>query len=78
VYAVALHGTGRPKEATEALQRVLARHPHDRDTLSALVGYSREAGNSRQALAYARQLVLLEPGNAELRQLVVRLEAETR
>ena len=32
----------------------------------------------RQALAYARQLALLEPGNVELRQLVVRLEAETR
>src|SRR5881409_733079 len=78
VYAVALNGTGRPKQAMEALLRVLARHPYDRDTLAALVAYAREQGNPRQALAYARRVAELEPANVEARQLVERLEAEAR
>ena len=76
VYAVGLHGTGRPKQAIEALLRVLARHPYDRDALSALIAYSREQRDPRQALGYARRLAELDPANAEVRQLVERLEAE--
>src|SRR3989442_344720 len=78
VYAVALNGTGRPKQAIEALVRVLSRHPYDRDTLAALIAYSREQGNPGQALAYARRLAELEPANTEVRQLVQRLESEAR
>jgi tetratricopeptide (TPR) repeat protein len=78
VYAVALHGTGRAQQAMEVLSRVLARHPYDRDTLSALIAYSHQQGNPRQALAYARRLAELEPSSAEVRQLVERLEAEAR
>jgi predicted CXXCH cytochrome family protein len=76
VYAVGLSETGRPKPAIEALQRVLARHPYDRETLSALIVYSREQRDPRRALGYARRLAELEPANAEVRQLVERLEAE--
>jgi tetratricopeptide (TPR) repeat protein len=76
VYAVGLSGTGRPKQAIEVLERVLARHPYDRDTLSALVAYAREQSRPRQALAYARRLADVEPTNAEVRRLVERLEAE--
>jgi Flp pilus assembly protein TadD len=76
VYAVALNGTGRPKQAIEALQRVISRHPYDRDTLAALIAYSREQDNPGQALAYARRLAELEPANAEVRQLIQRLESE--
>ncbi len=76
VYAVGLNGTGRPKQAMEALLRVLARHPYDRDSLAALVAYSREQGNPRQALVYARRFAELEPANVEARQMVERLEAE--
>ena len=78
VYAVGLRGTGRPKQVMEALRRVLARHPYNRDTLAALIQYSREQGDPRQALGYARRLAELEPANAELRQLVDRLDAEVR
>ncbi len=78
VYAVALNGTGRPKQAIEALVRLLSRHPYDRDTLAALIAYSREQGNPGQALAYARRLAELEPANTEVRQLVQRLESEAR
>jgi hypothetical protein len=47
---VGLGGTGHPKQALEALERVLARHPYDRGTLSALVAYACEQRRPRQAL----------------------------
>jgi len=78
VYAVALNGTGQPKQAIEALLGVLSRHPYDRDTLVALIAYSREQGNPGQALVYARRLAELEPANAEVRQLIQRLESGAR
>jgi 1-acyl-sn-glycerol-3-phosphate acyltransferase len=64
--------------AVAALARVLERHPYDRDTLAALVGYTREQNDFRQALVYARRLVQIEPANAEVHALVQRLEIETR
>ncbi len=76
VYAVGLDGAGRRKQAIETLERSLLRHPHDRDTLSALVAFTREQSGPRQALVYARRLAELEPANPEVRQLVQRLEAE--
>jgi Flp pilus assembly protein TadD len=78
VHAVALHETGHAKPAVAALARVLERHPYDRDTLAALVGYTREQNDFRQALVYARRLVEIEPANAEVHALVQRLEIETR
>ena len=45
VYAVALHSAGRGNEAMTALKESLARHPDDRDTLLALISFSREAGD---------------------------------
>lgn len=77
VYAVGLDGMGRRREAIETLERALKRHPYDRDTLSALVAYTLEQGGPRRALLYARRLTEIEPGNAEVRQLVRRLEIET-
>ncbi|HSE04809.1 MAG TPA: tetratricopeptide repeat protein [Methylomirabilota bacterium] len=77
VYAVGLHGAGRRREAVEALERVLDRHPYDRETLAALIAYAQEQGAPRRALPYARRLAELEPAHPELRQLVRRLEAES-
>jgi cytochrome c-type biogenesis protein CcmH/NrfG len=74
---VGVNGVGRPKQAIQALERVLARHPYDRDTLAALVAYVREQNRPLQALPNARRLADMEPANAEARQLVERLEAET-
>jgi cytochrome c-type biogenesis protein CcmH/NrfG len=74
---VGLNGVGRPKQAIQALERVLARHPYDRDTLAALVAYVREQNRPLQALPNARRLADMEPANAEARQLLERLEAET-
>jgi Flp pilus assembly protein TadD len=78
VYAVALNEKSGPKPATEVLLRVLARHPYDRETLSALIAYARAQQNPKQALLYARRLADLDPTNTEARQLVEYLEAETR
>ena len=58
----------------EMLLRVLARHPHDRDTLGALVAYSQEQGNPRQAPSYDRRLAELDPVDPQLRQIVERRE----
>ena len=76
VHGVGLSGTGQPKQAIEVLERVLARHPYDRDTLSALLAYAREQSRPRQALAYARRLAAVEPASVEVRRLIERLEAE--
>ena len=45
VYAVALHSAGRGGEAMTVLKDSLARHPDDRDTLLALISFSRDAGD---------------------------------
>jgi predicted CXXCH cytochrome family protein len=78
VYAVALHDAGEVRAALEVLERVLARHPYDRDTLTALTAYRQQQGRPREALPYARRLAALDPANPEARQLVERLEAEVR
>jgi Flp pilus assembly protein TadD len=75
---VGLDGTGRRKQAIEVLDRGLLRHPYDRDTLSALIAYTRQQSGPRQALVYARRLAALEPTNPEVGQLVRRLEAEAQ
>ena len=64
VYAVALNEKSGPKPATEVLLRVLARHPYDRETLSALAAYARAQQDPRQALIYARRLAELDPSNS--------------
>src|SRR5262249_21582769 len=45
VYAVGLHSTGHVAEAIAVLKESLARHPEDRETLSALVAFCRDAGD---------------------------------
>jgi Flp pilus assembly protein TadD len=78
VYAVALHDTGRPTPARQALARVLSRRPYDADTLSAAAAYALEQGDTDQALVHARRLAELQPANAEARRLVERLTAGGR
>ncbi len=77
VYAVGLDSSGRRGEAIQALEDNLARHPDDRDTLAALIGFSREAGDAAATLRYAEQLALMEPANTELKSLVEALRRQT-
>ena len=76
VYAVGLDSVGRRADAIQALKDNLARHPSDRDTLSALVSFNRDAGDNAAALTYAEQLGKVEPNNAELKSLIEALRRE--
>ena len=74
VHAIALNSTGDRAGALAALKGSLARHPADVDTLAALVSINREAGDMAAALAHARMLKTLLPGNHEVERLVEDLE----
>jgi Tfp pilus assembly protein PilF len=56
-----LHSSGGRDAALSLLKETLAKHPDSRDTLEALIGFSREAGDGAAALAYAAQLERLSP-----------------
>lgn len=73
VYAVGLHSAGRRGDALAVLKTNLQRHASDRETLSALVNFSREAGDVSSALDYAEKLAKLMPGDAALSQLIQNL-----
>lgn len=66
VYAVGLHSAGRRDDALAVLKTSPQRHGNDRETLSALVNFSREAGDNSDALEYAERLAKLTPADAGL------------
>ncbi|MCI0467558.1 MAG: hypothetical protein L0Y57_11220 [Beijerinckiaceae bacterium] len=70
VYAVALHSGGRSGEAINVLKDSLGRHPGNRDILSALMAFSRDAGDLVSALEYAEQLARMTPDDLDLANLV--------
>ena len=77
VYAVALNSAGRGSEAMTVLKDNLARHPGDRDTLQALITFSRDAGEYAIALGYAEQLVRIAPNDLDLAALINQLRRHT-
>jgi tetratricopeptide (TPR) repeat protein len=76
VYAIGLDSMGRRADAIQALKDNLARHRGDRDTLSALISFSREGRDFASALKYAEQLAEADPNNAELKGLIETLRGE--
>jgi predicted CXXCH cytochrome family protein len=78
VYAVALHSLGRVDESMKALKDNLAQHPDDRETLLALVTFSRDAGDLGSALSYAEQLTRINPNDRELARLADELRARLK
>ncbi len=72
VFAVALNSVGRGGEAMRVLQDSLARHPDDRDTLLALISFSREGGDIAAAFSFAQQLARIAPSDPN----VIRLKGE--
>jgi len=78
VYSVALHSAGRGEEAMRALKEILVRHPGDRDTLLALVSFSRDAGDVGAALGYAEQLARVAPGEPGLAGLIENLRRQIK
>lgn len=73
VYAVALNSGGQTDKAIAVLKEGLARHPNDRDILSALIAFSRAAGDSGSALAYAERLAVVTPADRNLAALIQQL-----
>jgi predicted CXXCH cytochrome family protein len=78
VYAVALHSAGRAGEAMTALKESLVRHPEDRDTLLALIGFTRDAGDFGIALEYAERLARIGPGDPSLITLIENLRRQIK
>ncbi|WP_336491095.1 tetratricopeptide repeat protein, partial [Methylobacterium nigriterrae] len=76
VYAVGLHASGQASAAIAVLKDTLTRHPTDRATLSALIGFSRDAGDLASALEYAERLAQLAPGDPRPRVLVESLRRQ--
>ena len=76
VYAVGLHSSGRQSDALMVLKDNWTRHPGDRDTLPALVSFSREAGDA--TLKYAEQLAIIEPTNRDLANLIQELRDQSK
>ena len=72
VYAVGLHSSGRRDDALALLKKTLAGHPGDRDTLMALMSFSRDAGDVTNALAYATRLEQIAP-DPQLTRLIEEL-----
>ncbi len=60
VYAVALHDAGKRQDALRELESVLERHPYDRDSLAAVIAFSREAGDEKAARTFTARLDALE------------------
>ena len=60
------------------LKENLVRHPGDRATLSALVSFSRDAGDFTTALDYAERLARIMPNDPNLRTLIETLRAQAK
>jgi len=78
VYAVALNSTGQSDRAIAILQEAHERRPADRQVLMGLIAFERDKGNLPSAIAYAKQLVELVPGDRDARALLAQMEAQQR
>ena len=73
VHAIALHDSGDPAAAIEALKALLHVAPGDVDVLLALVNYCRGMGRLPEAQRYANELRELLPDDPAIRRLHERL-----
>ncbi|WP_084803907.1 multiheme c-type cytochrome [Bradyrhizobium sp. NAS80.1] len=78
VYGVALHSSGRTDESMTVLKENLSRHPGDRESLLALVAYSRDSGDIGTALEYAEQLSRIAPNDQDIARLTGDLRARSK
>ena len=78
VYAVGLHSAGRGGEAMTVLKEILARRPGDRETLLALISFSRDAGDVPTALDYAERLAKVTPGDPDVIALIENLRRQNK
>ncbi len=74
VYGVALHETGDTRRALDVLKRAHERHPAEGEIVIALVEYESQAGDRKAAIAWARKLVAMSPGDTQAQRLLQALE----
>jgi len=74
VYAMGLDDAGRTSDALKVLAAAHARHPYDRDVLSARAFLTVKAGDRATALHYANRLRELDPENAEYARMAQQIE----
>ena len=60
------------------LKDILARHPGDRETLLALISFSRDAGDIAAALEYAERLAGITPGDRDVTALIENLRRQNK
>jgi len=70
VHAVARASSGERGRALALLADNHRRHPADRDTLVALATFSRDAGDRKAAIDWARRLEALAPGDPQAAYLL--------
>jgi predicted CXXCH cytochrome family protein len=76
VYAIALNSMGSPEQSRALLERIHRQHPADREVLIALIASARTAGDFPAALSHARELAELDPGDPQVRTLLLDLEKQ--
>src|SRR5262249_481134 len=76
VYGVGLYSSGRTDQPMALLKQNAARHPDDRETLLALVSYSRQTRDFATALTYAEQAARLLPEDRNLIALIGELRRQ--
>jgi Flp pilus assembly protein TadD len=76
VYSIALREMGHIQQALQVLQDAHHRHPSDPQILVALADYSRQVGDRQAAIAWARKLVALSPGDVRAQRLLQSLEQQ--
>ncbi|EXI79749.1 MAG: cellulose synthase subunit BcsC [Candidatus Accumulibacter appositus] len=74
VQAIAVHSAGQRSEALALLRSANQRHPNDLEILSALISMSREAGDQKAALRYAKKAAEILPNDPNVKRLVSELE----
>ena len=65
VLGIALHDSGKRREAIDTLDASLDRFPYDPDIIAALIRYSEEGGDSARAAAYRNRLGTPATGNEQ-------------
>lgn len=70
VYAIALHSAGKVAASLAVLKTVDQRSPYNLDVLSALISISRESGDLKTALKYAKKAAEALPNDSNLNSLI--------
>jgi len=78
VYGVALHSTGRVNDAIVVLKDSLGRHPNDRESLVAIITFSRDAGDISTAFEYAERLARMSPADRDIAALIESLRRQMK